>query len=209
MKKPASRLTIGSGELQKNQVASIVGDAGEWKPVVLKNKMRCLKFERREFQAPVAWRVYEKRLGNGEVVKIETNVRLLHRIWRKPLGKEGPGCEEAPTEIKPWVHVDRDGRADLRVDLAGVCRNVLWHDAVWYYFHNKGTFKSFDELKRFLKNKCGCRVDHVGGNNLVVNIFQLRLHQSNASAVQGGKQRKRYRESGARVLTSRRLRAKS
>ena len=76
MKKPASRLAIGSGELQNRQVASIVGDPGEWKPVVLKNKMRCLKFERREFQAPVAWRVYEKRLGNGEVVKIETNVRF-------------------------------------------------------------------------------------------------------------------------------------
>ena len=207
MKKPASRLSIESARLQKNQVRKVVGKAGEWVTVVLKNKKRAEKFEQRELQAPVPWVTYKKELPDGRRVMLETNVRLLHRVWRRPACGEGPIFEEEPKLIKPFVNVDVDGRADLKVSIPGVGNNIYWHDVVWFYFHNK-TFKSYSDFKKSLSSSTGYRVDHVGGNNLVVDYNRLRLQPAGKAAQQGGQQKKRYRQSGVRVITERRLRAK-
>ena len=44
--------------------------------------------------------------------------------------------------ITPWVHVDPFGRLCLRVDLTGVKggRGALWHDVLWFFFHNQQEF---------------------------------------------------------------------
>ena len=165
MRRPAIRLPIGSARLQEHQVCKVVGDAGTWVTVVLRSKGRAEKFERREFQAPVPWATYKKELPDGRHVRVQTNVRLLHRVWRRPVGCEGPVIEDPPKTITPWINVDHDGRADLRVSIPGVAKNIYWHDAVWFYFYNNGTFKSFADFKKSLGRSNGYRVDHAVSEN--------------------------------------------
>ena len=182
-----------------------VGRPGEWCLVTLKDKSQEEKWEHRELQGPVDWMTYEAQDAKGKTVKMETNVRYVHRVWRRPKGNKGDGVEEEEREISPWIHVDRYGRTDLRVDLAGVGRNVFWHCALWYFFHNQSFFHSWASFQRSIRSTSGYRVDHSGGNTAIVNVAKLDLIPARKSAAQGGRQRKAYKEQGTRVLTARRL----
>lgn len=182
----------------------VVGPPGRWKVVTLKTRRQEEKWEHWELQGPGRWQTYETRDKLGRVRKVETNVRYVHRIWRRPVGEAAEVVEEE-REIRPWVHIDRYDRTDLRVDLAGLSKNVFWHSALWYFFHNKGFFKSWVAFRKSIISTTGYRVDHLGGNPAVVDVMRLDLILASRSATQGGAQRKLYKRQGTLVLTERRL----
>ena len=183
---------------------AVVGKVGKWVKVTLAGGKKEEKWEQRELQGPVPWMVYKKTL-RGDVVRAETNVRYVHRVWRRAVGDTGGGVlKESP--ITPWPVMDRYGRVDLRVDLNGLAKGkgAYLHHAAWYFLVRKDSYKSWVAFKNALK-KDECRVDHVGGVPEVVNVLKLRLNTATESAEQGGSQRKAYRKLGSRVLTQRRL----
>ena len=204
MKRPASRILAASCAPRGRTCSRIVGKRGAWKTVILKNKTKEQRWEQRELQGPVAWRTYSKVTASGATVRIETNVRFIRRIWRRAVGDTGVGVECDGVEIKPWVAIRRQ-RADLRVDLPGVARNVYWHDALWYFFHNHGKFQCWSAFVKSLRAPNGHRVDHVGGNPAVVCLEKLRLQSSRLSRRQSGPAQKLYRQEGTTYWTQRRL----
>ena len=96
----------------------------------------------------------------------------------------------------------------MKASIPDVGNNIYWHDVVWFYFHNNGTFKSDADFNDSLSSSSGYKVDHVGGNSLVVDYNRLRLQSAGKSAQQGSQKKKRYRPSGVLVITERKLRAK-
>ena len=188
--------------------AATVHDTG-WRTVTLKDKSQEQKRELWALEAPVPYRVYEKDLGGPKQVRMEANVRLVHRTWRRPLDDDSEGAEEVEFELQPWVDVDPHGRCDLRVHLHGVARNVYLHDAAWYYFHNDGQFASFAAFQETLRSEDGSRVDHCGGNPARLCVQKLRLEDAGESASAGGRQRKHYKQTGIRVRTDLSLKAKA
>ena len=110
--------------------------------------------------------------------------------------------------IKPWVHKNEKGRLNLRVDLTGVeaGRGALWHDVLWYYFHNEQEFSTFADFRKQVGAKKGVRVDHVGGKPEKIDVFRLRLKGERKTAQEGSPQKRTYKTGGDRVLLEARLR---
>ena len=185
-----------------------VFDTG-WVVVTLRNRSQEQKRQVWEFEAPVPYRVYEKNLGGSRRARMEANVRLVRRVWRRSLHDSGEGEEEPEFELQPWIDVDSAGRCDLRIHLHGVARNVYLHDAAWYYFHNNGQFVSFVAFQGALRNEDGSRVDHCGGNPARLCVQKLRLQSAGRSASAGGEQRKLYMQTGVRVRTEKLLEGKT
>ena len=106
----------------------VVGAPGTRALYTDKNKSKELRLTRRELQAPVPWATYD----GGDGKRVTTNARLVRRTWRKDVKEAGPGVEVALKVLHPWVHVDKWGRLDLRIDVLGVGRNIYWHHLLWY-----------------------------------------------------------------------------
>ena len=136
-----------------------------------------------------------------------TNVRLVKRVWTRPIGATGVGKEQPLTVLSPWIAQDGKDpqRLSLKIDLTGVPRGraTFWHDCVWYHFHNRGKFKSYAHFRKALQYHNGYRVDHVGGMTEITDLHRLRLIAAHASDKQGPGYRKWYNKSGARHLTQR------
>ena len=109
--------------------------------------------------------------------------------------------------IKPWVHKNEKGRLNLRADLTGVekGRGALWHDVLWYYFHNE-QFTTFADFRKQVGANQGVRLDHVGGKPEKTDVFRLRLKGERKTAQEGSPQKRAYKTGGERVLLEARLR---
>ena len=85
--------------------------------------------------------------------------------------------------ITLWVHEDKDGRLDLRVDLTGVPggKKMFWHCAVWFFFWNSDCFATFKAFRRALNQKKGVKVDHVGVLRAETDFNRLRLESADDS----------------------------
>ena len=150
---------------------------------------------------------YRKDISPGEYVYMSADVKLREITYQRRLGDTGNGVVISEREYTPWIELDRDGRPDLRVRCPafGTDLKPRLHHLAWYAFYNPQGWTWNVFYPKVSGTSPRYNIDHAGGDPHILRVGRLRLELAMKNAKEGASIRKKYRQSGSRILDHERL----